>query len=296
MRHLIVLLLVTFFATCRGFSGQIRVTTWKLSFPLNNPRGDSSTEPGEKPLRDAAATLRKLDPDVVLLEGVRDARSCNRLAELLRPARYYVLVCSSFPSAASGGVSREQVAILSKRPAFGAWAESWKKEGTVEPPGGFAFAAIRFDEVDVGFYAVQMKDNQARGNIERETQLNILKREMSARQLVRHVAAVDGKITNPERAFVIGGDFNTNPDQDLFVTESTLQSLKDAGFTNLFQNIPLPRRVTRPGNGRLTDATFDYVLVRNANFDGQYQITSSGVSERLPVTCELAIPATRPAA
>jgi hypothetical protein len=144
MRRLIVLLLIAFFATSRGLSAQIRVTTWKLSFPPNNSPGASSAEAEEKQLRDAAAALKTLDPDVVLLQDVRDARSCHRLAELLRPARYYMLVCSAFPNSPSGGVSREQVSILSKRAAFGAWSENWKKEGGVEPPGGLAFAAIRF--------------------------------------------------------------------------------------------------------------------------------------------------------
>src|SRR2546430_7560876 len=231
MRRLTVLLLAGFAAASHAFTEQIRVTTWNLSFP---PGGTTASAPAgteEKRLREAAAVLKSFDADAILLQGVRDRQFCNRLALFLKPATYYVLACSAFQDGA-GTLARGQVAILSRRPAFGAWAEHWKQEAAVEPPGGFAFAAIRFGTVDVGFYSIQLQDNQTRGNQVRETQFNILRREMCARQLARHVAAVEGKITNPAKGIVIAGGLNSPPDQRLLVAERTSGRLGESRVRN----------------------------------------------------------------
>ena len=293
MRRLIVLLLAGFAAASHAFTEQIRVTTWNLSFP---PGGSTASAPAgteEKRLREAAAVLKSFDADVILLQDVRDRQFCNRLASFLKPATYYVLACSAFQDGA-GTLARGQVAILSRRPAFGAWAEHWKQEAAVEPPGGFAFAAIRFGTVDVGFYSIQLQDNQTRGNQVRETQFNILKREMCARQLARHVAAVEGKITNPAKGFVIAGDLNSHPDQGLLVAERTWGVLEESGFRNLVKSIPIGNRDMRPGASRLPAATFDYIFAKNADSIGTIQIVPARIADRLPMACTLVVPATAP--
>src|SRR5260221_13727356 len=71
----------------------LRVTTWNLE----------AVEPGianpilTNGIEAAAAALKKQDPDIILLQEVRDWRMCSQLAEALKPAIYHVLVCSSFP-------------------------------------------------------------------------------------------------------------------------------------------------------------------------------------------------------
>jgi endonuclease/exonuclease/phosphatase family metal-dependent hydrolase len=288
MRRLIAFFLVFLVAPCLGRSEQIRLTTWKLSGTANIRPGLPPADVELKQLQEAARGLNALGSDVILLQAVRDREFCDRLAALLGPARYHVLVCSGFPDGMSVPNPRGQVAILSKLPALGAWAERWKKEGNVEPSGGFAFAFIRFGAVDVGFYTVQLKENRSRGNGAGEARFDILQRELAARQLVRHVTAVKGNITN--RAFVIAGDFNTNPDQNLFAAENTLRAIEEAGFKSIFRDVPLQHRITSPGTGRSPNATFDYVFARNVEFTGTFQIAASLASIRLPVTCELVLP------
>jgi hypothetical protein len=62
---------------------------------------------------------------------------------------------------------------------------------------------------------------------------------------------------------VIGGDFNTNHDQEMFAAEKTLDSLIGAGYENGFEEWPLSQRITHPGTHGFPDATFGYVFTRD---------------------------------
>lgn len=67
----------------------------------------------------AADTISKIDPDVLLLQELEDDEACQRLAEALKPAAYHVGICSAFKG------PKQQVAILSKAPAWASWYELW---------------------------------------------------------------------------------------------------------------------------------------------------------------------------
>jgi len=87
---------------------------------------------------------------------------------------------------------------------------------------------------------------------------------------------------------IIGGDFNTNKDQPMFASEKTLSTLTDAGFRNCMEELPLPKRVTHPGNHGFPDATFDYLFSVNAASTPAL-ITPSDVSDHYPVTCHFTV-------
>src|SRR6185503_18614061 len=114
--------------------------------------------------------LDSLNADVILLQEIRDRQMCERLADLLQPARYRVAVCSAFTN--ESGSPLPQVAILSRKPIAAAWSEPWKADGAVTPAGGFAFALLRHGSGDVGIFSVQFKNNTSGSNVERDTQLN----------------------------------------------------------------------------------------------------------------------------
>ena len=54
---------------------------------------------------------QKLNPDILLLQEVRDYDACVRLGEAVQPAAYTVVICSAF----KGG--KQEEAILAKIPA-----------------------------------------------------------------------------------------------------------------------------------------------------------------------------------
>lgn len=266
----------------------LRVTTWNLEwFPsgianLRDPAKEA------KRIAEAAGVLKALNPDVILIQEVRDWESCERLAAAIDSA-YQVIVCSAFPERVGGAPGWQQEAIIARRPAQATWSEAWKTQGLVDPPRGFAFAAFKLGTTDVGFYCVHLKSNLVRGNREREQQVNILKRELAADQLVKHVADLQGRVMPSIEAVVVGGDFNTNHDEELFVSENTLSCLAGAGFRNSFPDgMPLSQRVTHPARGGYPDTTFDYVFAKKAAIKG-VRITPSGVSDHFPVTCDIEV-------
>jgi len=92
---------------------------------------------------------------------------------------------------------------------------------------------------------------------------NIQKREVAVTQLVSHVHDVIETTMLAVKGILIGGDFNTNHDQEMFAAEKTLDSLIGAGYQNGFEELPLSQPITHPGTHGFPDATFDYVFTRD---------------------------------
>ena len=276
-----------------AFGQTIRVTTWNLHW---FPAGSQNRVPRaveEERISAAAEQLKILHPDVVLLQEIRDWDTCERLITALKPIEYHTLVCSAFRDSFGGGVGKQQVAILAKRWAQAAWSESWTRKGKLDPPRGFAFTAIRYGEQDIGFYSLHLKSNLVRASGDLEAQLNIAKRELAAEQLVAHIRAIETNVLPSVRHIVVGGDFNTNRDQPIFVSERTLATMMEAGFADAFAGIPLSSRITHPGSGRYPDATFDYFFVKNLKLLHAPIVTESKASDHRPVTCDFQLPVAR---
>jgi hypothetical protein len=126
----------------------------------------------------AANVLKRLNPDILLLQEMRDYDACARLGEAIRPGAYQVAICSAFKGA------KQQEAIVARIPAQAAWSESWKSMEGIDPPRGFAFAWFKIGNADVGVYSLHLKSNRIEhGNKEIERTKNIRKREVSIQQL-----------------------------------------------------------------------------------------------------------------
>ena len=71
-------------------AAHVRVTTWNLDwFPDGSPKG-APVEKQERRIREAADVLRELNPDIILLQEIRDYQTCVRLADAIRPNTYTV--------------------------------------------------------------------------------------------------------------------------------------------------------------------------------------------------------------
>ena len=273
-------------------AANVRLTTWNLEwFPNGTPKEAPPAEQ-EKRIGAAADVLRNLDPDIILLQEVRDYDVCVRLAEAIKPHTYQVAICSAFKESFQPGLGKQQVAILAKEPAQAAWAERWKSMEGVDPPRGFAFAWFKIKGADVGVYSVHLKSNLVmRGDKVAETAKNVRKREVAAHQLLNHLREIIATAMPNVQSKVIAGDFNTNPAE--FPADATLKTLEDAGFRNCMEGASATQSVTHPGSHGFPDTTFDYVLAQHATISPP-NITRSNASDHYPVTCELTIPGTRP--
>ena len=250
---------------------------------------EASPEQQNQRIKEAADVLRPIDPDIVLLQEVRDYDACARLGEATAPGVYHVAICSAFREPFQSGLGKQQVAILSKYHAQAEWSERWKSVNRVDPPRGFAFAWFKIGNEDVGVYSVHLKSNLiTHGDKEAETAKNIRKREVAITQLLTHIHDVIGVKMPTIKGVVIGGDFNTNHDQAMFAAERTLDSLADAGYQNGFEGFPLSQRVTHPGSHGFPDATFDFIFAKGLTAL-QPTATRTNVSDHWPVTRTFAL-------
>src|SRR6185436_2142742 len=77
-------------------SGSVRVATYELE-GLETVTSDSPPSEEElKPLRQAAAHLKPLDAEIIVLHGLPDRVVARRLVGLLKPASYNLALHSSF--------------------------------------------------------------------------------------------------------------------------------------------------------------------------------------------------------
>jgi endonuclease/exonuclease/phosphatase family metal-dependent hydrolase len=263
---------------------RIRITTWNLEWFPDGSAHDATPEVQAQRIAAAADVLRPLNPDIVLLQEVRDYDACVRLGEAIAPEIYHVAICSAFKEPFQRGLGKQQVAILSKYQAQAAWAEPWKSMNGVDPPRGFAFAWFKIGDEDFGVYSVHLKSNLiTHGDREAETAKNIQKREVAITQLLTHVHDVIGTTMPIIKVIVIGGDFNTNHDQTMFAAERTLDSLADAGYQNGFEGLPLAQRITHPGSHGFPDATFDFIFSKGLTAL-KPNVTQTNASDHWPVT------------
>ena len=263
---------------------KVRITTWNLEWFPNGSAHDATPEVQAQRIAAAADVLRPINPDIILLQEVRDYEACARLGEAIAPGIYHVAICSAFKEPFQSGLGKQQVAILSKYQAQAAWAEPWKSMNGVDPPRGFAFAWFKIGSEEIGVYSVHLKSNLiTHGDREAETAKNIQKREVAITQLLTHVHDVVRTTMPTIKGIVIGGDFNTNHDQEMFAAERTLDSLADAGYQNGFEGLPLSERVTHPGTHGFPDATFDFIFAKGLTAS-QPTITRTTASDHWPVT------------
>jgi endonuclease/exonuclease/phosphatase family metal-dependent hydrolase len=268
------------------WAAPIRVTTWNLEWFPNGSKKELPPAEQAKRIATAADVLRPLNPDIVLLQEVRDYDVCARLGDAIAPHTYQVAICSAFREPFAPGLGKQQVAILAKEPAQAAWSETWKSMNGVDPPRGFAFAWFKIRGTDVGIYALHLKSNLImKSDKAAEAQKNIRKREVAIEQVLNHMRTVIAPSMPLVKSFVVGGDFNTNPDQADFAQEKTLVTLTGAGFHSVWEGAPPLQRITHPGSGPYPDATFDYLFASNL-VPAKVQITPSKASDHYPVTCD----------
>src|SRR5438552_4116528 len=136
----------------------LRVTTWSFQETARSAANQESAGSQTNRIEAAAAALRRLDPDVILLQHMRDWRACSQLAQALKPAVYDVLICSAFGDGSAQAAGDRQTAILSKRKAYFSWSEAWSSQGRAAGSGGFVFAAVQVSGRRVALFSAALDD------------------------------------------------------------------------------------------------------------------------------------------
>jgi endonuclease/exonuclease/phosphatase family metal-dependent hydrolase len=228
--------------------------------------------------------IRAIPADVFGMEEVRDySKAALAIAPL---PGMKVDVVSNFPPREGQDVG-QQVAIASRFTPLSAWMEMWKPAGPLTPPRGFAFAAYEVAPRHLLLvYAVHLKSNRG------ELVEDIAIREEAMRQLTNHMAAMNdayGKLGS--LTWIVGGDFNTAPDDPRFAKEKTTRALTENDFSWCWQNIPFANRISLPADKFYPAACFDHIFYRNAKLISARAIsTSPQSSDHHAICAELELP------
>jgi endonuclease/exonuclease/phosphatase family metal-dependent hydrolase len=235
---------------------QVTITFWNVQwFPGRRPNASRPEE--NRQIKAVHADLAQINSDIIALEEVRDYEHAALAVKHL--PGFKVDVSSQFPPR-EGQNEAQQVAITSRFPALSAWSELWKPSAAIVPPRGFAFAAYEIAPRRLALvYALHLKSN--RGEIREDMRI----REASMQQLLAHMRAMNtayGKLGS--LCWVVGGDFNTAPDEPRFASEKTISNLRADGFRWCWESVAFTSRITVPGDARYPAASFDQIFYRGA--------------------------------
>ena len=249
-------------------SKAITVSFWNIQwFPGRRPNASSAEE--ARQTESVHRDLAQLPSDILGMEEVRDWQHAQLAVQPL--TGFKVDVCSTFPPRV-GQTDAQQVAIASRMTPMSAWAEAWKAGGAITPPRGFAFAAYEIAPKKMLLvYALHLKSN--RGEIHEDMRI----REESMRQLISHMGAMQNAYSKVgSLAWVLGGDFNTAPDDPRFSGEKTTRDLLGTGFDWAWKNVAPADRITMPPDRRFPAACFDQIFYRGG------QLTRAWVAATSP--------------
>ena len=260
-----------------------RAAFWNVRwFPGGRPNAYRAEE--AKQTRAVHTDIQRLHADVIGFEEVRDWNAAALAVEPL--PGFKVDVCATFPPREGQDVG-QQVAIASRLEPISAWAEEWKAGSAITPPRGFAFAAYQLAPGRLLLvYALHLKSNHG------ELVENIAIREESMRQLLAHMKDMNaayghmGAIT-----WLVGGDFNTSPDDPRFAKEKTMETLVPAKFEWAWKGIPVNQRFTLPASNNFPPACFDHILYRGATLQKAEVIqTADDSSDHRAIRAEFTVP------
>lgn len=261
---------------------QIGITFWNIQwFPGRRPNASRGEQ--MRQINEVHRDIAQITSEIVAFEEVRD---WEHAALAVKPLPgFKVDVCSTFPPRA-GQTDTQQVAITSRLQPMCAWSEMWKPGLPITPPRGFAFAAYEIAPRKLLLvYALHLKSN--RGEVHEDIRI----REESMRQLTAHVEAMQtafGKLGS--LTFILGGDFNTAPDEPRFLAEKTTGMLRSTGFQWAWEGIPFAERITMPADARFPAACFDQIFYRDATLGRAWVTpTSNKSSDHRAVNATLSI-------
>jgi endonuclease/exonuclease/phosphatase (EEP) superfamily protein YafD len=88
-------------------------------------------------------------------------------------------------------------------------------------------------------------------------------REESIVQLIAHMKAMETAYAKlGTLSWILGGDFNTAPDEPRFASEKTLTALRAQNFHWCWEGVPFNSRITVPADLRYPAASFDQIFYR----------------------------------
>ena len=300
MRRLIATILILVLSQGVGlltYASDVVLVTWNIKwFPSGKADLRISPEFEDFKMRKASGVLTnaiaavggtETNRIVICAQELRDRFVAQRLGEMTGFTNLKAVAVSDFADKA-GIPIWQQSAILSNMPLVEGGSMPWQSERNVDMPRGFVYAVLGEGEELIAVFCVHLKSNLNLSGSEFEIQKNIYKREFAAAQILAKFHEMEPLYGERLKRVVVAGDFNTNEDEETFVSESTLRSFYGAHFRNCFSGRRKHQRITRPASGGYPDATFDYILYRGFGKGIVCRITvGQPISDHNPVSVRL---------
>lgn len=294
----IIIFSIVINCVCSHVIADIACMTWNMKWFPSSRRNLRLSESEElKRIKEAGSVISssfneiKVESEniIVCAQEVRDALICSNIVASCGIKGLKVSSVSNFKDK-TGIPLWQQTAIFSTLPIVEAGYSHWQPSEIVELPRGFSYAVFELKENQmIVCFSLHLKSNLNFAGTELVHQENILKREMSAKQILDEVKRFRKKYGDNLRVLV-AGDFNTSEDDCSYVSEATLRSFYGAHYRSCFTGIKKDRRITCPGNDRYEDATFDYILYKGFGKRKDIKIFNGlGISDHNPVALLLSI-------
>lgn len=241
----------------------LKLVSWNIEwFPGVHP--NASRADAFRHLKATKVELERLAPQIFLGQEITDARSFEKLAEVVPGMKVHVI--SKFIGRDGRKPSPQQCAIASTLSAHSAWFEEFERhENLPSLSRGFSFAALNHPEGGLlMLYCVHLKSNRGSDTPEGERNVAATRAE-SVKQLVAHKKKMEEQFAKEKIVgWVIAGDFNTNHDGQ-FPLCTVVKDLESAGFYNTWAQTPKEERLTwrsdpNPEERRFQPTTFDYIM------------------------------------
>ena len=244
----------------------LRVTTWNLGLEGSGPEVFLRLE-------HAAATLKVLHPDVILLQEVNNWRTCQALTEIMRPYEYTVLVCSAFPGPSTNAEAEPQVAILARSSAYFTWTEAWSDPQTPTGiQGGVVFAAVDAGPQKLAFFNALLAGKE-HGKTE-------------ATLLLKQVESVKNWETNQVQTFVVAASAYSQVQSPGRTVRPTVTVLERAGLVDATETLTTDSHSTLNPATRETQ-TGDCLFVGPGGYPTLPQIVATPEFRHSPLTCDV---------
>lgn len=263
---------------------QVKICTW-------NMRWFPSGSPVKKPAKDeykrtdsAARFLNWQKVDVVMLQEVRSAEVVTNLVKQMERPNMKVAACTEFPTLPTDPVPAHQNAIITHYPVIESGFAAWKQEGELELPRGYAYAVIDCEGTLTLCFSVHFKSNFIAKEEDPVTTpvINRKTREATARQFVKIADELSKKEYNGRKidAVFLAGDFNTSIFDPNFAGETTIQTIKDGGYRDVYEDVPVENRETMPATKWHSSTVFDYIFYKgNKKLNDPYVAPKSWISD-----------------
>lgn len=269
-------------------SSVFRVSAWNMKwFPSGFPLKDGA-EPNAKYEYyriDTAARFigNHIRPDVLLMEEIRDEKTCAELIGRMNSGDWKVVACSAFPPVPEAEIPTHQNAIISRFEKVESGFAEWQQVDGLTPPRGYVYAVLDIDGRLVAFFGVHLKSNFIPDEVEdkeAQARLNARLREISAGQLTNAVSRIIARDFGGRKVsdVFVGGDFNSSVFDAAYKSEQTVKILEKAGFSDCFAALPETNRYTMVESKYYPPTVFDYIFHRGLAITSSPEVSDECVT------------------